>query len=83
MFWIFVNQGPAGFDPVSFTGPTLNVLSFAQSLLPLAILELYLRARDGGKVGGRLAMAVVLAGSTVVMGVGIFAAAMILWLPRI
>lgn len=83
MFWIVVNQGPAGFDQNTFTGPTLTILSFAQSLLPLAILELYLRARDGGSVALRLSSATSLAASTVVTGAGIVAAAMILWLPRI
>src|SRR5208283_5694655 len=39
-------KGPFGFDPVTFSGPFLTFLSFAQYLLPLVILELYLRARD-------------------------------------
>lgn len=83
MFWIIVNHGPAGFDPATFTGPTLSILSFAESLLPLAILELYLRARDGGSVIRRLSVAVGLMVATVATGVGIAAAAMFMWLPRI
>ena len=40
MLWVVVNQGPAGFDTETFRGPFLTFLSLAQSLLPLAILEL-------------------------------------------
>jgi uncharacterized membrane protein len=83
MFWIFVNKGPVGFDPATFQGPFLNCLSFAQYLLPLAVLELYLRAQDRGSVICLIAMATGLLALTVAMSVGIFAAAMILWLPHI
>ena len=83
MFWIFVNQGPAGFDPKTFTGPFLTFLSFAQFLLPLAVLQLYLRARDGGGAAARFAVAAGMAVLTAAMGLGIFAAAIIMWLPRL
>lgn len=83
MFSILVNQGPFGFDPATFTGPFLNFMSFAQYLVPLAVLELYLRAQDRGSVAARLAMAGGLLALTVAMAVGIFAAAVILWLPRL
>jgi uncharacterized membrane protein len=82
MFWIFLNKGPVGFDPDTFQGPFLNFLSFAQYLLPLAVLELYLRAQDRGGVIGRMAMATGLLALTIAMGIGIFAAAMFLWLPH-
>ena len=83
MFSILVNQGPFGFDPATFTGPFLSFISFAQYLVPLAVLELYLRTQDSGSVAGRLVMAAGLVGLTVAMAVGIFAAAVILWLPRL
>jgi uncharacterized membrane protein len=73
--------GPFGFDPTTFRGPFLTFLSFATYLLPLAVLELYLRAQDRGNVPGRLAMATGLLALTVAMGVGIFAATMVFWLP--
>ncbi len=82
LFWILVNGGPAGFDPQTFTGPALNVLVFGESLLPLALLELYLRARDGGGAH-KLAMAAGLTLLTLAMGVGIFGASMAMWLPHI
>jgi len=37
-------KGPFGFDPVTFTGLFPIIMSFAQYLFPLAILEIYLRA---------------------------------------
>jgi hypothetical protein len=82
-FWLLVNQGPVGFDPETFTGPFLVFLSFAQTLLPLAILELYLRARDGGGPAARWGVSVLLGVATLVTATGIFAASMILWLPRL
>lgn len=83
MEWIFLNRGPIGFNPDTFTGPFLNFLSFADYLLPLAILEIYLRTRDSANVGSRFAMAAALGVLTVAMGIGIFAASMVMWLPRI
>jgi Predicted membrane protein (DUF2306) len=82
-FWLIVNRGPAGFDPDTFQGPFLNFLSFADSLLPLAVLELYLRTQDRAGASGRIAMAAGLSVLTVAMGVGIFGAFMNIWLPNI
>ncbi|MDX1554572.1 MAG: hypothetical protein R3212_00955, partial [Xanthomonadales bacterium] len=74
--------GGVGVDFESFTGPFLSFWSFAQYLLPLAMLEAYLRAKDGWGPGGQLAVAGTLVALTVVMGIGIFAATMGMWLPR-
>lgn len=83
MFWIFVNKGPAGFDPETFRGPFLDFLAFAQYLLPLAVLELFLRAEAWKSVAGRVAVSVLVGTLTIAMGVGIFVAAVGMWLPRI
>jgi hypothetical protein len=72
-FWIIVNHGPVGFDSDKFEGPALTVLSFLQYLLPLAVLELYLRAQRGTTgVTARFAAASVLLVLTVAMGIGLF-----------
>jgi hypothetical protein len=81
-FWILVNKGPVGFDPVTFQGPFLVLLTFAQTLVPLAVLQLYLRAQRHASAALRLATAAGIAALTVAMGVGIFAAALMLWLPH-
>jgi uncharacterized membrane protein len=83
MFWLLVNGGPVGFDPETFTGPFITSLAFAQYLVPLAVLELYLRAQARGGAAGRLAMAAGLFALTVAMGVGISVAVMGMWLPRL
>lgn len=83
MFWIAVSGGPVGFDPATFRGPFLVFLGFAQYLLPLAVLELYLRATDSGSVAGRSAMAAVLVILALAMGVGIGVATMGMWWPHI
>src|ERR1700730_3626979 len=53
---LFLNHGPFGFDPTTFTGPFLTFISFAQYLLPLAVLEIYLRMEDRGGAPGRVAL---------------------------
>jgi uncharacterized membrane protein len=83
MAWVGYNAGPVGFDPRTFTGPFLTFLSFAQTLLPLAALELYLYAQEGPRPVARLATAALLATLTFVMAFGIFVAANVMWLPRI
>jgi hypothetical protein len=82
MGWLVVNGRPVGFDPASFRGPFLDVLAFAQYLLPLAVLELYLRAK-ASKSALRAGMtAALLAACTVGLGIGIFGATMGMWLPH-
>jgi uncharacterized membrane protein len=71
-----------GFDPQTLQGPFLVFLSYGSFLIPLAILELYLRAQRSG-APGRLAMAAALVVLTVAMGAGIVGATMGSWLPRI
>jgi len=83
MFWLMVNRGPVGFDPHTFQGPAITTLAFGQYLLPLFVLELYLRAKRSVSVGPRIAMSAGLVVLTLMMGVGIFVASMIIWLPRL
>lgn len=83
MFWLFLNKGPVGFDPNTFQGPFITFLSVAQYLLPLAVLEIYLRTQDRAGAQGRFATSAGLFVLTVGMGVGIFAATMGMWVPRI
>ena len=80
---LFLNHGPFGFDPTTFRGPFLTFLSFAQCLVPLAVLEVYLRAQDRPGALRRLAMAGVLFVLTLVMGAGLFVVAMAQWVPQV
>jgi hypothetical protein len=79
MAWLLVWRAPVGFDGKTFTGPLLTGLAFGQTLVPLAVLELYLRSKTPGAQRG---LAVVLAMLTVVTAVGIVGATMGMWLPR-
>jgi hypothetical protein len=81
-FWMLINGGPVGFDLATFRGPTLTFVSFANSIIPLAVLELHLRAQRAG-APARLAMATVLVVLTVVTAIGIFGATIGMWLPII
>lgn len=83
MLWIVVNRGPVGFDPKTFTGPFLSFLAFADYLLPLAVLELYLRAQQSGRPAAQFMMAAGLSVLTLTMAGGIAAATAILWLPHL
>jgi Predicted membrane protein (DUF2306) len=78
-----LNRGPFGFDQATFSGPFLTFISFGQYLVPLAVLEIYLRTQDSGEARGRFAMAAGLFVLTVVMGAGIIVVTMTMFLPNI
>jgi tetratricopeptide (TPR) repeat protein len=79
----FLNHGPFGFDPVTFTGPYLTFVSYAQYLLPLGVLELYLHAQEHPGAARRLAVAALLFVLTLGMGMGILVVAMAAWIPAV
>ncbi len=81
MGWVF-STGGVGVNFETFSGPFLNFWAFGQYLLPLVLLECYLRAKDSANKHAKLAMGgslFVLAGVTAFC---IFAAVMGLWLPK-
>jgi uncharacterized membrane protein len=80
---IFLNHGPFGFDAATFSGPFLTFISFAQYLVPLGVLELYLRTQDRPTPLRRIAMATSLFILTLVMGAGLFAVTLGAFVPNI
>jgi uncharacterized membrane protein len=80
-FLIF--KGPFGFDPVTFRGPFLTFMSFGQFLIPLAVLEIYLRAQDGPGVMRRMATAGMLFVLTLAMAAGLFGVTTAIWVPQV
>lgn len=82
MGWVFVTGG-LGVDFKTFSGPFITFWGFAQYLLPLALLELYFHAQKTTNRLLKIGTAVTLFGFTVAMSIGIFAATMSLWLPRL
>ncbi|MBY0504104.1 MAG: DUF2306 domain-containing protein [Bryobacteraceae bacterium] len=83
MLWLVIHRAPVGFDPKTFTGPFLTFLTFAQYLLPLACLEIYLRAQRGGSTVVRYGVAGALTVLTILTASGIAAATLGMWLPRV
>ncbi len=80
--WGFLTGG-VGIDDETFSGPFVYAWHFGQYLLPLAILELYFRARDGANERARYVMAAGLVVVTMLMGLGIVLMTMNTTLPRL
>lgn len=84
MLWIVLNQGPAGFDPQTFTGPFLTLLAFGvYVVVPWALLELYFRAQASRQASVHLTAAVGLSVISLTMLLGIAAATLLMWLPQL
>ena len=82
MAW-FVATGGIGIDPESFTGPFLTFLFFGQMAVPLLVLEIYLRARDGKSRAFQFFAAALVSLAAVLTALGIVAATLWMWLPRL
>ena len=82
-FWIFVNDGTSPGTNGNLTGPFDLILNFAGYLVPLLILECYFRVRDNGKSTSQYLMASTILLLTGAMGLGIYSAAHIFWLPNL
>jgi tetratricopeptide (TPR) repeat protein len=78
-----IHGGPFGFDTATFSGPFLTFMSFAQYLVPLAVLEVYLLTQDRAGAWGRFAMAGGLFVLTVMLGAGVVAVSMASFVPNI
>lgn len=82
MAWTMLTGG-IGIEWESFTGPFLYFLGFAQYALPLAMLEWYFYCqRNQEATGVHFAFAGTMVAMTAVTGIGVFAATMGMWLPR-
>ena len=81
MLWLMINRGPAGFDPDTFRGPTLTTLAFAQSLLPLAVLQLYLHVQQRRRALSQWLTAGLLGILTLATLAGVTAATALMWFP--
>lgn len=82
MAWILINQGPVG-STSNLDGPFDKFWAFANFLLPLAILEIYLRVRTTAGSTGKYALTAALGVLTIMTAGGIFAAFLFLWRPHI
>ncbi len=78
--WILINQAPVGITK-NMDGPFDRFIAFGCYLVPLAVLELYLRVKDAGSPRLRLSTAAAMFACTGLMGVGIVGATLFLWMP--
>jgi uncharacterized membrane protein len=78
MAWIVITRKIIG-SGASFDGPFFRFWGFGCYLVPLAVLELYLRTKDCAASRGRFAMAGALFALTVVMCSGIYGFTMLWW----
>ena len=79
--WIAINGGIVGFDPRTMQGPALTALSIGEWVVPLLVLEAYLRAERARAAGGRYIVAALLLAMAVVTGYGAYRSSMGTWLP--
>ena len=82
MGWIIANGAPVGIGE-ELNGPVAYAIGFAQYLIPLAVYEFYWRARDRGGAASRAGAAVMMVAAIAATGLGVFAAAIGMWLPRL
>jgi len=84
MCWLIINGGPVGFDPKTFTGPFLTILSVFTYAVPLSLimLELYWYAQKRQNRAVSLLTATLIFLCTLITAIGIFGATMGMWLPR-
>ena len=83
MFW-FATTGGAGIDTQTFTGPFIYTWYFGQMALPLLLLEFYFWASEPERgAAWKLGAALIVVAATIAMSIGIFAAVVGMWLPRI
>lgn len=83
MAWLSIHGKPVGFDPVSFSGPFLSTLYILVYVLPLFILEIYLRSQRSRSAPKKLLTASMVILISLIIILGVIAATMGMWLPRI
>lgn len=81
--WIAINNGIVGFDPATMQGPALWTLALAEWMVPLAVIEAYLRVEAAPHAMGRYMVGALLLVLAFAMGYGIYRAAVGMWLPAI
>jgi hypothetical protein len=76
--WIIINQAPVGMTD-NLDGPFDTFVALASFTIPLAVLELYLRAQDARTAAPKLAMATAMLAVTALTALGAFGTVAIMW----
>ncbi|SMF19883.1 Predicted membrane protein [Alteromonadaceae bacterium Bs31] len=82
-FGWFLLTGGWGINRSDFSGPFLVFAAFAQYMLPLAVLELYFRAKDMKQRNMNILASLAISVGTVYMAVGVGVLTAMIWLPRV
>ncbi|KZN67801.1 DUF2306 domain-containing protein [Pseudoalteromonas luteoviolacea] len=82
MGWYIVNQGMNG-NTQTLDGPADIALSFASFLLPMAIYEVILWGKKQRKESIKWGISALACFGTLITVIGVIAAGMMMWLPRI
>ena len=82
MFWFAVTGG-IGIDTDTFRGPFITFIYFGQMFVPLFLLQLYFVAQDSHSTTVKAFTSLLVVGATIATAIGIFAATMGMWLPRV
>lgn len=85
MAWLIINQAPVGFNPKTFSGPFLSVLSTVVYSIPISLilLEMYFYAKKAQNQRLSYLTSIIILLFTIITAIGVFGATMGLWLPRI
>jgi len=81
MFW-FMTTGGIGIDARTFEGPFLSFMYFGQMAIPLLVLEAYFAAQKSKSPTLKSSVAVLVFAAALATALGVFAATMGMWLPR-
>jgi hypothetical protein len=80
---MMIFRRPFGFDPLTFTGPFPSFMAFGQFLLPLTLLEVYLRGQRSAGALRRMTTAPLVFVVTLGMIGGMIAVTMAVWVPQV
>jgi len=81
MAWFGIHQAPVGIDVETFTGPFPSFLVFAETIIPLTVLQLYFYAKEKAGNIVKIGVASFLILCTLLMAFGIFMATVGMWFP--
>lgn len=82
MGWVLLNQGPRGMTD-DMSGPADVVLTFGSYLIPLAVLEVYLRAQGSERRAAKIAAAAVVTAAAAFTAIGVMGTILVLWGPYV
>lgn len=80
MAWSLIGNGALGLSS-SWTAIMFPIMSFASYLVPLLILEIYVRAEHSSLNWFRISAIILTLFATLIMAIGIFGTIMYMWLP--